>query len=102
MNFLDSILILIVFIIKDVPLVVKVYEYNLTQGLGYFGRKFNEKSLKKQRFILTIKLLTNKRLLYNFIYALIVGLVFYNKLFASILLLDVLAHIPSLSNYYLT
>jgi hypothetical protein len=73
----------------------------MSQGIGYYGRNFNEKSLREKKFILALKTISNQRFIYNLLYATIVGLVFYNKLFASILLLDVLVHIPSLSNIYL-
>lgn len=43
--------------------------------------------------------MTNLRLLYNLIYTLVVGLIFANPIFASILLLDVLAHVPSIRTY---
>lgn len=100
-NFLDSLLILLIYIIKDIPLVLKIYHYDLTQGIGYFGRKFTEKSPARQKLILAMMVLTNRRLIYNLVYATIVGLIFYNPIFASILLLDVLAHVPSLSNFFI-
>jgi hypothetical protein len=43
-NLIDSVLIFIIYCIKDLPLTLKIYRYNLCQGIGYFGRKFNEKS----------------------------------------------------------
>lgn len=97
-NFLDSLLILLIYIIKDLPLALRIYHYDLTQGIGYFGRKYTEKSPSQQRLILALMVLTNRRLIYNLLYAAIVGLIFLNPIFASILLLDVLAHVPSLSN----
>jgi len=100
-NLVDSLLILIVFLIKDIPLIVKIYRYDLSQGLGYFGRNYNDKSPAYRQLLLGVKVACNDRLLYNFIYALVVGLIFWNKLFASVLLLDVLAHIPSLSIFKL-
>ena len=39
------------------------------------------------------------RFAYHFIYTLIVALVFYNKLFVALLLLDVYFQIPNLSNF---
>jgi hypothetical protein len=95
-NLIDSLLILIVFLIKDIPRIVKIYRYDLSQGLGYFGRNYNDKSPAYQSFLLGVKVACNQRLLYNIIYALVVGLIFWDKLFASVLLLDVLAHIPAL------
>jgi hypothetical protein len=76
-NLIDSLLILIVFLIKDIPRIVKIYRYDLSQGLGYFGRNYNDKSPAYQSFLLGVK-------------------VACDKLFASVLLLDVLAHIPAL------
>lgn len=98
-NFLFSFLILVVYCIKDLPLTLKIHKYELSQGIGYFGRKFNEKSEPRKKLILAFMIVTNLRLLYNLIYTLVVGLIFVNPIFASILLLDVLAHVPSISIY---
>lgn len=70
----------------------------MSQGIGYYGRNFNEKSQAKKNMIIILKMLTNGRFIYNLIYAIIVGMaLFFNKLFVSLLLFDILIHIPSLS-----
>jgi hypothetical protein len=50
--------------------------------------------------ILWLKVLLHPRLLYHVIYTIIVSLVLYDKIFVSLLLLDVLGHIPELSIQY--
>jgi len=79
------------------PLVAKTNSYDLNQGIGYFGKTYQEKSKFKKKLILAILIVTDKRFIYNLVYTVLVALIFVNPVFASVLLLDVLAHIPTLS-----
>lgn len=79
------------------PLVAKTNNYDLNQGIGYFGKTYQEKSNFKKKFILAVIIVTDKRFIYNLLYTVFVALIFVNPVFASVLLLDVLAHIPTLS-----
>lgn len=88
--------VLVVTLIKNVPLVVQVQRYQLRQGVGFLSRGYNSFSPAQQRAVLILKTVFTWDLAYEVIYTGVVCLVLLNKLFAAVLLLDVLLRIRSL------
>jgi hypothetical protein len=97
LNLCVAALILAVFLFREIPLVYHVNKYCLREGIGFFSKGFKDSTQRYQSLIIIIKTLFTPHLLYNLVYTALTALTLYNKLFASVLLLDVLAHIPALS-----
>lgn len=62
-----------------------------------YGSNFNSYNIVVKIGIKISMVILDPRFAYHFIYSLIVALVFYNKLFVALLLLDVYFQIPNLS-----
>jgi hypothetical protein len=96
LNLLVAFLILVVFLLRDLPLIVRVERHNLGEGVGFLSEGFRELSAGRQRLVLFLKTVVNLDLCYHVVYTVVTALTLYNKLFVAVLLLDVLAHIPAL------
>ena len=51
---------------------------------------------KEQKIVLVLKAIFTFDLFYHLLYTIVTAMTLYNKLFAAVLLLDVLVHIPAL------
>lgn len=92
-------LILIAYFIKDFPLLLQMIDEKLKLRSESYGSNFNNYNIIIKIGIKISMVILDPRFAYHFIYSLIVALVFYNKLFVALLLLDVYFQIPNLSKF---
>lgn len=90
-------LIMVAYVIKDVHLLIKNINLQLKMRAESYGSNYNNYSLPVKIGIKVSMVMLDPTFAYHLIYTLIVGLVFYNKLFAALLLLDIFFQIPTLS-----
>ena len=93
-------LIVIAYFIKDFPLLLKLIDQELLLRSESYGSNYNNYNIVVKIGIKISMVVVNPRFAYHFIYSLIVALVFYNKLFVALLLLDVYFQIPNLSIFF--
>lgn len=91
-------LIMLAYCLKDVPLLIQNVNLKLKIRSEAYGSNYNSTNVITKFFIKAWMVCLDPTFAYHIIYSLIVGLVFYNKLFAALLLLDVFFQIPNLSN----
>lgn len=92
-------LIMVAYCIKDVHLLVKNINLVLKIRAQSYGSNYNNYNPLIKLGIKLSMIMLDPTFAYHFIYTFIVGLVFYNKLFAALLLLDIFFQIPTLSNF---
>lgn len=100
-NFSLSLLYFIIFLLKDVPLILSTSETKLRQGIESF-KNYSIYNFYIQKAILCFKLIFHPIFLYNVASMVLLSLTFYNKLFVAILSLDILIQVKPLSSIFAT
>lgn len=103
LNMFISYIVLLKYFLKDVPLLVMKVDLQLARRAQSYGSNFKSYSTFTKTIIKASKILLDKSMIYSLIYPIIVSLCLYNKLFASLVLLDVFFQVPTLSikfSYY--
>ncbi len=91
---------MIAYIVKDFNLLLKNINLVLKIRSQSYGSNFNSYHPIVKFGIKLSMIIMDPTFIYHLIYTLIVCLVFYNKLFAAVLLLDLFFQINTLSNYF--
>ena len=90
--------IMVAYCVKDLHLLIKEINRTLKIRAQSYGSNYNNYSSLTKFSIKASRVILNPTFAYHLIYTLIVCLVFYNKLFAAMLMLDIFFQIPTLSN----
>lgn len=91
--------VMVAYCVKDLHLLIKNINMTLKIRAESYGSNYNNyNSLVKLGIKLSMVCL-NPTFAYHLFYTFIVCLVFYNKLFAALLMLDIFFQIPTLSKY---
>ena len=93
-----AVLILIAYFIKDFPLLLQIINEKIRVRSQSYGSNYKNYNIIVKVGIKASMVIFNPRFAYHILYSVIVALVFYNKLFVALLLLDVYFQIPNLSN----
>lgn len=101
LNMLISYTVLLKYFLKDVPLLIMRIDTQLARRAQSYGSNFKSYSFVTKAIIKASKILADTGMIYNIIYTLIVSMCLKNKLFASLVLLDVFFQVPTLSKNYI-
>jgi len=82
---------------KQVPIIME----KLKRMYNHPSSKYKQYSKNKLRLSFITKLLLNSEFIYNTVFLIIMGLVFLNKIFITILVLDILIQIRQMSTLIL-
>lgn len=85
------------YFLKDVPLLVMKVDTQLAKRAQSYGSNYKSYSFATKAIIKGSKILADTGMIYNLTYTLIVSMCLKNKLFASLVLLDVFFQVPTLS-----
>lgn len=92
---------MVAYCVKDFRLLLMTINMKLKIRAESYGSNFNNYGFFMKLGIKISMIILDPTFIYNVIYTLIVCLVFYNKLFAALLLLDIFLKIPTLSKLFL-
>ena len=91
---------MLAYCIKDVPLLLQNVHFKLKIRSESYGSNYINYNVLVKWSIKAWMVFIDPTFAYHLIYSIIVGLVFQNKLFAALLLLDIFFQIPNLSKYF--
>ena len=89
--------VLVAYFLKDVPLLVAKVDLQLARRSQSYGSNYKNYSTFTKFLIKSSKILFDPTMMYHLLYTLGVSLILFNKLFASLVLLDIFFQIPTLS-----
>ena len=90
---------MLAYCVKDLHLLIKQINRTLKIRGESYGSNYNNYNAITKFGIKASKVISDPTFAYHLIYTLIVCMVFYNKLFAAVLMLDIFFQIPTLSNF---
>jgi hypothetical protein len=91
--------VMVAYCVKDLPLLIKTINMTLNIRSSSYGSNYSSYHPLVKISIKLSMVLLNPTFAYHLVYTFVVCLVFYNKLFAALLMLDIFFQIPTLSTF---